>query len=287
MKMTSAYRMALAAALIVGAAGCGGSSATTNNNNNVTSGLASYISRVATVSGTSATLRTGSPTASGGPAITLDGGGGTSANLPGGSRQFTVNSTTAFTTVAVYVQSIDGYYEISGLPSGTSAQIVVTFAQNASGAFTMGVAAGAGTGFGTAQTFPVAMTVVGTGAIQVNVSWTTAADVDLHVVDPSGEEIYYGHRSSASGGQLDLDSNAACGGNDTRAENITWPTSGAPRGTYIVRVDYWSACGASSTPYTVTAQVAGQDVRVQNGTFTGEGDYGGAGSGTTIWTFTY
>jgi uncharacterized protein YfaP (DUF2135 family) len=190
--------------------------------------------------------------------------------------------------VAVYVQSIDGYYEITGLPSGTSAEIVITYAQGAQGTFTVGVAAGSGTGFGAAQTVPVTIyTQAGTGAVQVNVSWNTAADVDLHVVDPSGEEIYYGHRSAASGGTLDLDSNAACGGDDKRAENITWPASGAPRGTYIVRVDYWSACSASSTNYTVTANVAGQPLRVQNGTFTGEGDFGGAGSGTTIWTFTY
>ena len=60
---------------------------------NVTAGLASYISRVATVGGTTATLRTGSPTASGGPAITLDGGTSGSVTIPGGSRQFTVNST--------------------------------------------------------------------------------------------------------------------------------------------------------------------------------------------------
>jgi uncharacterized protein YfaP (DUF2135 family) len=131
------------------------------------------------------------------------------------------------------------------------------------------------------------MTVVGTGSIQVNVSWDVDSDVDLHVVDPSGEEIYYGHTASASGGSLDLDSNAGCSLDHKRSENITWPANSAPRGTYIVRVDYWSSCGVSATNYTVTAQVAGQPVRVQSGTFTGDGDGGSRGSGTTIWTFTY
>src|SRR5207237_4273195 len=47
--------------------------------------------------------------------------------------------------------------------------------------------------------------VVGfTGDVQVSVSWDAPSDVDLHVVDPSGEEIFYGNPASASGGQLDV-----------------------------------------------------------------------------------
>ena len=46
------------------------------------------------------------------------------------------------------------------------------------------------------------------GDVQVSVSWDAPSDVDLHVVEPSGEDIYYGHPASATGGQLDVDSNA-------------------------------------------------------------------------------
>jgi hypothetical protein len=42
-------------------------------------------------------------------------------------------------------------------------------------------------------------------------------------VDAVGEEIYYGDQQAASGGFLDLDSNAACSGDNIRNENITWP----------------------------------------------------------------
>ena len=56
------------------------------------------------------------------------------------------------------------------------------------------------------------------------------SDVDLHVVDPRGEEVFYGHPNSASGGRLDLDSNAACDLDHKRNENITWPVGRAPRG---------------------------------------------------------
>ena len=88
--------------------------------------------------------------------------------------------------------------------------------------------------------------------MQVSVSWNSNADVDLYVVEPAGgEEIYYGDQQSAAGGSLDLDSNAACSGDNVRNENITYPNS-ALRGTYTVRVNLWADCGAASTDYVVT-----------------------------------
>ena len=49
---------------------------------------------------------------------------------------------------------------------------------------------------------------VGTGDVQVTLSWDAGSDVDLHVVDPNGDEVYWTNRRVASGGELDLDSNA-------------------------------------------------------------------------------
>src|SRR5262249_27383185 len=120
---------------------------------------------------------------------------------------------------------------------------------------------------------PVQVVEVGTGAVQVSVSWRDAeSDVDLHVVEPSGEEIYYANRDSATGGTLDLDSNAGCGLDAVKNENVTWPNGNAPRGRYIVRVDYWSSCGADATPYVVTVQIRGRPPMTFQGTFDGEGD---------------
>jgi uncharacterized protein YfaP (DUF2135 family) len=120
----------------------------------------------------------------------------------------------------------------------------------------------------------------------VSVSWNSAADVDLHVVEPGGEEIYYGSTLSGTGGELDLDSNAACGSDGPRNENITWAEGTAPVGEYIVRVDYWDSCEATQTDYVVTVHVQGQTPQVFTGTFTGGGDSGGAGSGVEITRFT-
>ena len=104
-----------------------------------------------------------------------------------------------------------------------------------------------------------------------NITWNSTADVDLHVVDPLGEEVYWAHKGAVSGGQLDLDSNAGCGTDGPRAENIFW-ASGlvAPRGDYVV-----------------TINLRGKPPVVYTGSFTGSGDGGGKGSGRIITTATY
>jgi uncharacterized protein YfaP (DUF2135 family) len=113
----------------------------------------------------------------------------------------------------------------------------------------------------TAQT--VKIIYVGNGDVQVSVSWSDTSDVDLHVVDPALEEIYFGHLTSASGGKLDLDSNAACTQDEPSFphksnENIVWPAGQAPHGTFTVRLAYWSACNVSApTEYVVTVATKG------------------------------
>ncbi len=141
------------------------------------------------------------------------------------------------------------------------------------------------TQFGPHVTRTLRVTRVGSGDVQVSVAWNTAADVDLHVVDPAGEEIYWGSRASASGGELDLDSNAGCGTDQPRNENTVWPVNGAPTGTYVVRLDYWDACGAEATDYVVTVWVKGREAQVYSGTFTGPGEHGAAGAGIDITSF--
>jgi uncharacterized protein YfaP (DUF2135 family) len=121
----------------------------------------------------------------------------------------------------------------------------------------------------------------------VSLGWDADSDVDLHVVEPGGEEIYFGHKTSASGGTLDLDSNAACNIDHKNNENIYWPTGSPPRGEYVVRVDNWSACDQSPIHYVVTVNVKGQDPQMFVGTFTDAGDGGGQGSGVEVLRFTY
>lgn len=124
----------------------------------------------------------------------------------------------------------------------------------------------------------------GVGRLQVGLAWDADSDLDLHVVEPSGEEIFYGNPRSASRGQLDRDSNAACVLDGIRAENIRWPTGQAPRGRYSVRVNHWSSCGAARTNYTVLID-NDRNVMSFSGFFTGPGQGGGLGAGQLIAVF--
>lgn len=127
------------------------------------------------------------------------------------------------------------------------------------------------------------------GQIQVSLNWNAPVDLDLHLETPEGEDVYYGNETSQTGGQLDLDSNAACGLDRVDNENITWPDgTTASAGTYIVRVDYWSACGVTEpVPFVVTVNVRGT-VRTFDGTFQPmEADAGGAFDGREIYSFTF
>jgi hypothetical protein len=84
-----------------------------------------------------------------------------------------------------------------------------------------------------------------TGVIQIGLSWNSTADIDLHVIDPFGEEIYYNHPSSASGGYLDRDDTDGFG-----PENIYW-TENIPDGQYKVFLVYFGPSDGPVTDFTV------------------------------------
>lgn len=101
---------------------------------------------------------------------------------------------------------------------------------------------------------------LGTGDIQVTLRWTSTDDLDLAVNDPAGETVAFFNRSVPSGGQLDVDANAACSGTTSSPiENIFWPPSQAPQGQYTIEIDLFSRCepGNAPVPFTLTLLVQG------------------------------
>jgi uncharacterized protein YfaP (DUF2135 family) len=248
------------------------------------------------VGGAQATLTRGqAPAPRGGPSITAS---GNQTVVNGGTLNVAIAAATPFQTVYMYAGGttlglsadaaggIDGYYEVRLPASQTSASALLVFPQSVPlPEFELLFAVADASGVvGPFTRLSTNVTQVGTGDVQVTLTWDTDADVDLHVVDPRGEEVYYGNASAASGGELDLDSNAGCSVDGIRNENITWPVGRAPRGVYTVRVDYWSNCGAAQTSYTVRVNNGGS-VQIFTGSFTGSGDNGGAGSGRFITSF--
>lgn len=141
--------------------------------------------------------------------------------------------------------------------------------------FYMGIDPGNGTqdAVKPVELFRTRLRVIGvqSGDIQVNVSWDTIADVDLHVFSPiEGEEVAFTSPTVPSGGQLDLDSNIACGSSsDERNENVVWPTGSAPDGEYRIHVNlYDEDCGFAVTNYRVVVVRELEVVQVVEGELT-------------------
>jgi uncharacterized protein YfaP (DUF2135 family) len=276
-------RLALLAA-VIGLTGCEATLKETQRGN-----LQDFISSVTDASGTiHGTLVIGEPPEPGtGPNATVSGIG---VMINGGSSQQVVNGDAAFTRVIVAAQGMTNYYQLD-LPAGVSSQDLLLGGSTGavSRSMVLQYALGDGGNLGAYAAQSVRFLRVGTGDIQISVAWSDTSDVDLHVIDPNGEEISFSHRTSASGGTLDLDGNAACARNTVQGvntfvsnENVVWATGSAPAGEYRVILDYWSPCGNASTDYVVTVQRTGSNPQIFTGTFVGS-----AAPSDTVTTFTY
>ena len=141
-----------------------------------------------------------------------------------------------------------------------------------------------------------------TGALVVSLWWDTESDLDLHVVDPYGVEIWAGHINSYDpyaavpttdagawneGGILDFDSNSGCVIDGRCNENVVWTVT-APVGDYVARVDTFSLCGNSAARWTVEALLNGVSLGKAEGEVlpASQRFSKGKGSGLTALTFT-
>ena len=89
------------------------------------------------------------------------------------------------------------------------------------------------------------------GDVRISLLWGNTNDLDLHVIDPSGEEIFYGHNRARSLGELDVDMNAGGGFTTKPVENVYWPVGKAPAGHYRVRVQIYTNRERRDTPFNV------------------------------------
>jgi hypothetical protein len=114
-----------------------------------------------------------------------------------------------------------------------------------------------------------------TGHLVVTLTWDTESNLDLHVVDPTGAEIYWGDQSSqppqsfgaadgGSYGYVDYDSNASCVIDGLRREDAIWPDP-PPSGQYTVRVDAASLCGQPDAHWTVSVVLEGNAIARASG----------------------
>ncbi len=85
------------------------------------------------------------------------------------------------------------------------------------------------------------------GDVRVSLLWNNRNDLDLHLITPNGEEIYYGRTSDSTGGMLDVDMNVT-GESLKPVENIFWGSRRAPQGRYRVLVQNYSFHEKSRAP---------------------------------------
>ncbi|MBP3738298.1 MAG: hypothetical protein J6I72_04530 [Muribaculaceae bacterium] len=127
------------------------------------------------------------------------------------------------------------------------------------------------------------------GDLNLNLTFSNAKDIDLHMVTPSGEHIFFGHRggtvSSATGGAisygLDHDSNAACYLDYLNNENIYIPSAMIEDGTYKVYVNMFANCNRNiATSWCIVARYKGNILKPERGVNPATGVYAvGAGEG--------
>lgn len=215
------------------------------------------------------------------------------------------------TAAAIGLQGDKGYWVVVAGPPDVATPKDPSYAANASfstgivpGGYTLVVRAIDGNGnFGS----PAKQVLTGVpspvnpppaGELVVTLSWDRDANLDLHVVDPNGAEIYWGDQStqppppatSVDGGPygyVDDDSNANCVIDGLNREDAIWPNR-PPSGQYTVRVDAASLCGQPVADWTVRAVLHGKQIAQASGVSTDAATRGshGSGSGVTALQFT-
>ncbi|CAN5755370.1 hypothetical protein BH11MYX4_BH11MYX4_06120 [soil metagenome] len=195
----------------------------------------------------------------------------------------------AATSVALSIDGDVGYWIVpAGLPS-VIAKGAPTFAAELSFSTTLPAgrlmfvarAVDASGHFGAPLVKPLDVTATPrpTGRFVIALTWSGPADLDLHVVDPRGVEIWKRNINSYEppppdmpeppntphpGGILDFDSNASCVADGRHAENVVYAEA-PPRGRYAVRVDTSSLCGAITEHWRVEGLLDGVSLGAAEG----------------------
>ncbi len=247
--------------------------------------VSDFLANVQLANGANGTRQTGAPPAAGnGPTITA---ASQATVINGGASQVVINSDTGIDALLVYVSGVDGYFRIPlGAVQNLVNLVLSIGAAVPSDTFQLVYAGERNGQVGAAAPTTLIRRTVGTGRLQVSLSWDSVADLDLHVVEPGGAEVWFGGPTLPSGAQLDLDSNAVCTAGISN-ENVTWGSATPRAGEYIVRVENYDACTAAGSNYVVRINVAGRAPMVFNGTMSGAGTAGGIGAGREIARFTF
>jgi hypothetical protein len=171
----------------------------------------------------------------------------------------------------VFVVSVDGdsgYHTVTGSDAngdGVQEIQVQVLSEARQGTIVLRVAPTDGKGqVGEYRELELTLVPSGVGDVKITLSFEPVHDLDLHVIEPGGREIYFAHPISPAGGKLDLDSGANCTPSVANAENIYWPEGAAPTGEYRVSVQDFEPCDRGPIPFTVRIENGGVVDTYQN-----------------------
>ena len=105
--------------------------------------------------------------------------------------------------------------------------------------------------------------------IEVSLSWTGAADLNLEVRDPAGRTLFWNSRTTDNGGGFGFDANGVCAViSENPQESATWQPGFLPTGSYEIIVYYEQACDplTATVPFSVDVEVNGVLSGTINGT---------------------
>lgn len=200
--------------------------------------------------------------------------------IPGGTIIPEVTSPVVPSKMYIGVEDASGYYQVTPQKDGNKYSCVILINQDleledGEGFIIWGALTTSDGDISETWEKEVSIHNVGTGQLQVSLSFTNAKDVDLHLIEPNGEHIYYANSVSSNGGKLDLDSNAGCSIDDINNENITYGEDAfVEPGTYTVYAVMYSNCDPDiATGYSVTATYNGRLINAVTGTNPARGTF--------------
>ena len=98
-----------------------------------------------------------------------------------------------------------------------------------------------------------------TGDLRCSLAWSNSDDLDMHIYEPDGNHIYYGNRTSKTGGKLDVDMNNERHNSVDPVENITWPKKERMKeGEYVLKINNYSKRGTANVGFVVEIEFAGE-----------------------------
>lgn len=177
--------------------------------------------------------------------------------ISGGINYIEIVTTTQYNSFNIAVEGISGYFNIESSKVETSEQstqsfsyrIPILFGSNFNGDIVIFVSGVTVDGkFTPHYKVEIMYVETATGDLAINLAFNNAKDIDLHLIEPDGNRIYYGNRMTVLDDNgdliygLDHDSNAACNIDNLNNENIVIPYESLQNGIYRVIVDLYSNC---------------------------------------------